>query len=84
MRSFDTHTAKVGERIIHTRDSRVTLMVIWQIVPAGEAGQARAAGPRIFAHTRPGGFGISFDAYSLEAGFMTIRYAPEEDPSESE
>lgn len=79
MRSFDVFTAKVGERIIHTRDGRRTPMTIWRIV-----GPQRATGPRIYAHTRPGGFGISFDAISLRAGFMTITYAPEEAPNESE
>lgn len=82
MRTFDTYAAKVGERIIHTRDHMETTMVIWLIREAGADGTSRAAGPRIFAHTRPGGFGVSFDAYSLEAGFMTIRYAPEEAPHE--
>lgn len=81
---FDTYTAKVDDKIVVHRDGKDTIMTIWHIGDAGEAGTSRAGGPRIFAHTRPGGFGMSFDAAGLRAGFYTVTKHVEEAPSESE
>lgn len=85
MDNFDTYTAKVGERIVIHRDGQDTTMTIWHISEPGLQGITRADGPRIFAHTKPGGFGMSFDAASLRAGYYTVTKAepePEEAPGE--
>lgn len=70
------HDLKVGDTIIYTRDGRPTVMTVWKILDAGTAGTSRADGPRIMAHTRPGGFGMSFDSAGLRSGFFTIEKAP--------
>lgn len=62
---YNTYAAKVGDTITITEPGREPLaMTVWLISPAGDAGRSFAAGPRIHAHIRPGGYAITFDAHS--------------------
>ncbi len=63
--SYDVHSAKVGDRIILEEPGRDAIeMTVWAIEPPGTAGRSRASGPLVYAHIRPGGFGITVDGDS--------------------
>lgn len=66
-RPYNPHRARVGDRVTLERDGRQTHLTVWNVTPAGTAGRSYAAGPTVWAHVRPGGYGVTFDAASYHA-----------------
>lgn len=63
--AYDVYAAEVGDKILFEEPGRNPLeMTVWLIEPAGSAARSCLAGPRVHAHIRPGGYGITFDADS--------------------
>lgn len=60
--AVDTETLKVGDTVVVAEPGRSSLeLTVWMISPPGEGGVSFASGPKIWAHIRPGGYGITFD-----------------------
>ena len=64
---FNTHRAKIGDKIVITRDGHDIQMTVSNIFPAGSGGTSFAAGPHISAHIRPGGYSVSIDATNVDS-----------------
>lgn len=61
---YDTFSAKIGDRVVWCEGEYQTHFTVWLVEPAGAAGRSYSAGPVVHAHTRPGGYGLTFDALS--------------------
>lgn len=70
--SYNTDTAKIGDRILVAEPNRSPLfMTVWHISPTGDGGRKYSAGPLIHAHIKVGGYGIAFDAHSAVTQHIT-------------
>lgn len=69
-RRYNPHAAHVGDRVTLIRDGRETILTVWLITEPGSAGRSHAAGPTVWAHVRPGGYGVTFDAASALAPYV--------------
>ena len=61
---YNTYRAKIGDKIVVTRDGRTNLMVVHHISPPMSMGRRESAGPSIGAWIRPGGYGLFFDYHT--------------------
>ena len=56
---MDNFRVKIGEKY---RNANGTVLIVWNITPAGEMGRRISDGPLIWLHCRPGGYSMTVDA----------------------